>query len=708
MDHAARLTPDALLTHEAFVLRIARSLVRDEATARDVVQETWLSALEHPPAPGATRSWLARVTRNHAINLTRSRGRREARERAAARQEAVEGEPTSAERLELQHGVVRAVLELDEPYRSVVIAVHYDGLSPSELARVRGLPASTVRAQLSRGLDKLRARLDGEHGGERGAWCAALVGWLRREDALAATGASGGGVGAVAVWMGGAVLVVGAVVGWRVLAEDAEDVQQVANAVAPEASAQAPTPSAEVETREAVAAQPAPVTAADARERDDASDELAALGARALWIQDRVLVQRTTVEPALARPFAWIVGREDAGLVRLVDLEVFGERLDLPWLAGGGSTWSFSERTHDARRFGQLRYEQQGLGATSVDGGKGVVVDLGEGDLRGFATDPAGAFTGLDPDVRGRWELVAQLFDVNERSKRLLLQQALRDLRLDDEVEPEEGHLYLVRAFRPHAYDVLALLEVARVEDESCTLAWLLLESRQVVESLPAPPSLDDQRAALAPQPDLEGLDERTLLSELARVEAELQTRLTAASTTPAEAAAGVRRTTLVDRNSPLARTHAPDAEPWLYSFATGRHGARSEQDLSLEDGVYAMDFNARSISWFLDLGAVELADAERVAAERHAEAWTLMATAELPHFAPQAERVEAQVALARRGAELGLTNRVEGRVGHTYLVRSLFPTWHDQLVTFRLESRSASGDRIAWRVLRSWPVQER
>ncbi|HVS18990.1 MAG TPA: sigma-70 family RNA polymerase sigma factor, partial [Planctomycetota bacterium] len=95
MDHAARLTPDALLAHEAFVLRLARSLVRDEATARDVAQETWLSALEHPPRPGSARAWLARVTRNHALNLARGRGRREARERAAARDEGLEAEAGS-------------------------------------------------------------------------------------------------------------------------------------------------------------------------------------------------------------------------------------------------------------------------------------------------------------------------------------------------------------------------------------------------------------------------------------------------------------------------------------------------------------------------------------------------------------------------------------------------------------------------------------
>lgn len=697
MDSAARLTPDALLAHEAFVLRLSRSLVRDEAAAQDLAQETWLSALEHPPREGSLHAWLARVTRNHAINLSRGRGRREARERAAARNEALEVEATSAERLELQHGVVRAVLALDEPYRSVVIAVYYEGNAPGDVARARGVPASTVRAQLSRGLERLRVALDGEHGGDRRTWSAALLGLLERAGSRATSTTAAGGMGAVAAWMAAAAAVVALVAGWQVLVRNAEHEATRFVGVTPQATP-APAPAAGA-SQDARREAPAPVIVAQTSPGEvSASDANAprALVERALWIKERVLSARTTVAPDLARHFAWTEGRIDVGVVRLTDNQVFEERLDLPWHAGGGSTWSFSERTHDARRFGQLRLEQQGLGVVSAGSGKGVVVDLGEGGLRGFAADPSEALRGLDEGQHALWELVARPIDANDPAQRLLLQQALRDLRLDDEVEPEEGHLYLVRGFRPRAFDVLALVEVLRVERESCTLAWLLVDSREVPDAQPAPPSNEAARAALVAQPDLEGQGEAALLAELARVESLLAEGV---------AAAGAGRATLIDKRSPLARSHAPEAEPWLYSFATQRHGKRSEQDVALEVGVYSMDFNVRSISWFLDLGAVELAVAERVAAERFGPAWSLLATATLPHFAPQAERVEVQVALERQGREAGLGDSVAGRVGHTYLVRSIFPGWHDQLVAFRLEQRAEDGDRIAWRVLRSWPV---
>jgi len=48
---------ETLLSHRPFVRALARRLVRDEARAEDVVQETWLAALRRPPRhAGALRA----------------------------------------------------------------------------------------------------------------------------------------------------------------------------------------------------------------------------------------------------------------------------------------------------------------------------------------------------------------------------------------------------------------------------------------------------------------------------------------------------------------------------------------------------------------------------------------------------------------------------------------------------------------------------
>ena len=74
------------LRHADFVRRLARRLAADEAAAEDLVQDTWLAALEHPPTQvRGVRAWLARVLRNQAALRRRTGARRVHRERTVAR-----------------------------------------------------------------------------------------------------------------------------------------------------------------------------------------------------------------------------------------------------------------------------------------------------------------------------------------------------------------------------------------------------------------------------------------------------------------------------------------------------------------------------------------------------------------------------------------------------------------------------------------------
>ena len=152
---------DVLLEHVGFLRALARSLLRSEADADDVVQQTLLTALERPPGrPGNLRAWLAKVMRNLALLTHRRRQRSARREQAAARPEAAPSPADLAARLELERKVVDAVTELEEPFRSTLILHFYDGLRPIEIARHLGVSDSTVRVRLSRALAKVRAKLE--------------------------------------------------------------------------------------------------------------------------------------------------------------------------------------------------------------------------------------------------------------------------------------------------------------------------------------------------------------------------------------------------------------------------------------------------------------------------------------------------------------------------------------------------------------------
>ena len=159
---ARRCDPQMLLANAGWMLGLARSLVRDEARAQDIVQETWLAALRSPGiASVRLRGWLSRVLRNFA-NLQHRREQRVARrERAVASQEGHDATPERLlERAESQRRLVEQVIALPDPYRSTILLRFYENLSLAEMAELTGAPLATTKTHLRRALGRLRERLD--------------------------------------------------------------------------------------------------------------------------------------------------------------------------------------------------------------------------------------------------------------------------------------------------------------------------------------------------------------------------------------------------------------------------------------------------------------------------------------------------------------------------------------------------------------------
>ncbi|HET6202354.1 MAG TPA: sigma-70 family RNA polymerase sigma factor [Planctomycetota bacterium] len=181
---ASNDSPERLLAHGPFLRSLARALVLDEALAEDAVQETWVAALRRPPRWGADpRPWLAAVTRNLALRLRRGEGRRNRRERAAAKPEGLPSTAEIVEREALRRQVVEAVLSLEEPCRSAILLRHLEEMPLRQVARRLGVPVETARTRIRRGLARLRLRLDEKNGNDRAAWCAMLLPLARAKRA---------------------------------------------------------------------------------------------------------------------------------------------------------------------------------------------------------------------------------------------------------------------------------------------------------------------------------------------------------------------------------------------------------------------------------------------------------------------------------------------------------------------------------------------
>lgn len=223
-----------ILANTAWMRRLAQRLVADAAERDDVVQAAWLQALVHASATPNVRPWLAAVVRNVARMGFRGQARRRAREDAAILATRPATPEELVDRVETEREVATELLALDEPYRTTLLLRYYEDLSAADIARRVGVPAATVRSQLKRGLEALRARLDQKRGGDRRRWALALVPTataLRGAAVKTIAGAIGGALimkSALKATIGVAVLLLvgwGSVVVWRAHAPGGEVTQ---------------------------------------------------------------------------------------------------------------------------------------------------------------------------------------------------------------------------------------------------------------------------------------------------------------------------------------------------------------------------------------------------------------------------------------------------------------------------------------------------
>jgi RNA polymerase sigma-70 factor (ECF subfamily) len=202
MGSETRTATEDLFGDFGWVRRLARSLVRDESSVDDLVQETWLATLRRRPEDGPPpRSWVATVLRNLVRQRARGEGSRRDRERRVATPEGLPSSDELAERMERQRLLAEAVMRLDEPFRSTVILRYTDNLQPTAISRMQGVPAATVRGRLKTGLERLREDLDRVYGGgelARRRWMSALFPLAASRAPEAALAAS-----TKTLWVGG-------------------------------------------------------------------------------------------------------------------------------------------------------------------------------------------------------------------------------------------------------------------------------------------------------------------------------------------------------------------------------------------------------------------------------------------------------------------------------------------------------------------------
>jgi len=142
--------------------RYARALMRDVVSADDLVQDCLTRALGklHLWQEGSDlRAWLFTILHNQYVNYIRRAVREGAVVALNETEPMLSRAPQQGRRLELRD-LERAIAQLPEEQRSVILLVGLEGMHYEEVAVVLDVPVGTIRSRLSRGREALR-RLTG-------------------------------------------------------------------------------------------------------------------------------------------------------------------------------------------------------------------------------------------------------------------------------------------------------------------------------------------------------------------------------------------------------------------------------------------------------------------------------------------------------------------------------------------------------------------
>jgi RNA polymerase sigma-70 factor, ECF subfamily len=152
--------------HAAAALRLARTLVRNEADAQDVLQDSFLRAFRHFRgfSGESPRAWLLSIVRNVSFTLWRKRERDEPGDVEATLEEPDPTPSPEARLLDACDGQqVHAALDrLPSLHREVLVLREMEECSYREIADILGVPIGTVMSRLSRARSQLVKELVGD------------------------------------------------------------------------------------------------------------------------------------------------------------------------------------------------------------------------------------------------------------------------------------------------------------------------------------------------------------------------------------------------------------------------------------------------------------------------------------------------------------------------------------------------------------------
>jgi RNA polymerase sigma factor (sigma-70 family) len=150
--------------YSSMVYSLALRSLRNTADAEDVTQQVfvnaWRSRSRFDPDRSPLPAWLVGITRHAVADVHRRRAH-------AGHAQPVEIPETSGpdhtDEIVDQVVVAQALTELGPPQQDVLELAFFERLTHAEIAERMDLPLGTVKSHITRGLKRLRTRMEGTH-----------------------------------------------------------------------------------------------------------------------------------------------------------------------------------------------------------------------------------------------------------------------------------------------------------------------------------------------------------------------------------------------------------------------------------------------------------------------------------------------------------------------------------------------------------------
>jgi RNA polymerase sigma factor (sigma-70 family) len=147
--------------YKGALFTVIQQIIPDKESAGDVLQEAfvmaWKNIDKYDAAKGRLFTWLFNVTRNCAINTTRSKNYKTQLKNDSFDNYVNSIDETESQTLNInQIGLRKQVHQLREDYKNVVELSYFNGFTHEEIAKILNIPSGTVKTRLRNALIELR------------------------------------------------------------------------------------------------------------------------------------------------------------------------------------------------------------------------------------------------------------------------------------------------------------------------------------------------------------------------------------------------------------------------------------------------------------------------------------------------------------------------------------------------------------------------